>query len=162
MYPPKHVWLHLTIQILHNFATHLNVHSPALHYQSCSFKQFFLKVTPKEKVKGVYIQATGWPLLSTYMASRMSMGNHMWTESVLCEVQDNICCVCVCGVDPSSFNHCVLNGKPVLIRWSTKLLCSINVKEILLKIFLLSKTIFIYSYSHPCTWMICCMSGDKK
>jgi hypothetical protein len=50
------------------------------------------------------------------------VGSHSWAISVMYEVEK---CVCDACFAPSCMNHWVCSGKPVVIRWGTKLLCII-------------------------------------
>jgi hypothetical protein len=53
---------HLPAYILHNFTTQSNNQSPELHYWGWSFwKQFFVRVTPKELAPEDCVWAIGWP-----------------------------------------------------------------------------------------------------
>jgi hypothetical protein len=92
-YSFRHICHHSPAHILRNFITHSENYGPQIHDRFCfSWEYLFLKGIPKEKVTGVNVRITKWPILFTYVTSGIPMGNHS-SAAVMQEVKDNAVCV---------------------------------------------------------------------
>ena len=89
-----HVCDHSPAHILRNFITHSKNYGPQFHDRCCfSWEYLFLKGIQKEKVTGVNVRITKWPILFTSMTSGIPMGNHYSADPVMQKVKNNACCV---------------------------------------------------------------------
>jgi len=89
-----HVCDHSPAYVLRNFITHSKNYGPHFYDRCCfSWKYLFLKGIPKEKVKGVNVRITKWPILFTSMTSGTPVGNHSPYDPVMQKVEKNVCCV---------------------------------------------------------------------
>ena len=89
-----HVCDHSPAYILRNFITHSKNYDPQFHDRCCfSWEYLFLKGFPKEKVTGVNVRITKWPILFTSMTSGISMGNHSSADPIMRKVENHVRCV---------------------------------------------------------------------